>query len=277
MTTCRLLCALLVLALCCCPSVCVTEGSGEQDAGSGSTTAQSQGSGGAGLTNTSTEPNSTGPTDASPSKIPGSVTVEITGNDAKQPHGTPSSQGTGDAVVRNGPTSITAASAPDSAGPAKTLQEPATISEAGGKGPLSQSSNGQTQSGNPTSQGSSAGTGVPETPGTEGPEPITKEVPSGSDGSGSSGGSANPNTSSSSVTAPVSAQIQKENAPTTTTTTTTKAPTTTTTTTTEAPTTTTTTRAPSLLRESDGSLSSSAWVCAPLLLAVSALAYTALG
>ncbi|RNF08790.1 mucin TcMUCII [Trypanosoma cruzi] len=60
---------------------------------------------------------------------------------------------------------------------------------------------------------------------------------------------------------------------TTTTTTTTKAPSTTTT---EAPTT-TTTRAPSRLREIDGSLSSSAWVCAPLLLAVSALAYTAVG
>ncbi|EAN93978.1 putative mucin TcMUC [Trypanosoma cruzi] len=42
---------------------------------------------------------------------------------------------------------------------------------------------------------------------------------------------------------------------------------------TEAPTT-TTTRAPSRLREIDGSLSSSAWVCASLLLAVSALAYT---
>ncbi|RNC44293.1 mucin TcMUCII [Trypanosoma cruzi] len=74
-------------------------------------------------------------------------------------------------------------------------------------------------------------------------------------------------------------------AETTTTTTTTQAPTTTTTTTTapvaqittttEAPT--TTTRAPSRLREIDGSLSSSAWVCAPLLLAVSALAYTAVG
>ncbi|ESS61161.1 mucin TcMUCII [Trypanosoma cruzi Dm28c] len=69
----------------------------------------------------------------------------------------------------------------------------------------------------------------------------------------------------------------------TTTTTTTRAPTTTTTTTTtEAPTsttteapTTTTTHAPSRLREVDGSLSSSAWVCAPLLLAASALAYTA--
>ncbi|KAF8300035.1 putative mucin TcMUCII [Trypanosoma cruzi] len=46
---------------------------------------------------------------------------------------------------------------------------------------------------------------------------------------------------------------------------------------TEAPTTTTTTRAPSRLREIDGSLSSSAWVCAPLVLAVSALVYATLG
>ncbi|RNF02642.1 mucin TcMUCII [Trypanosoma cruzi] len=74
-------------------------------------------------------------------------------------------------------------------------------------------------------------------------------------------------------------QNQKTNAinTTTTTTTTTKAPnTTTTTTTTEAPTT-TTTRVPSRLREVDGSLSISAWVCTPLLLAVSALAYAAVG
>ncbi|PWV00978.1 putative mucin TcMUCII [Trypanosoma cruzi] len=79
-------------------------------------------------------------------------------------------------------------------------------------------------------------------------------------------------------------QNQKTNAINTTTTTKTQAPTTTTTTTapvalstttTEAPTT-ATTRAPSRLREMDGSLSSSAWVCAPLLLAAFALAYTAL-
>ncbi|EAN89756.1 putative mucin TcMUCII [Trypanosoma cruzi] len=69
----------------------------------------------------------------------------------------------------------------------------------------------------------------------------------------------------------------------TTTTTTTYAPTTITTTTTKAPTTnaeaptTTTTRAPSRLREIDGSVSSSAWVCARLLLAVSVLAYTTVG
>ncbi|PBJ78438.1 mucin TcMUCII [Trypanosoma cruzi cruzi] len=63
----------------------------------------------------------------------------------------------------------------------------------------------------------------------------------------------------------------------TTTTTTTKAPTTTTTTTTTEAPNTTITRAPSRLREIDGSLSSSAWVCAPLLLAASALAYTTVG
>ncbi|RNE99265.1 mucin TcMUCII [Trypanosoma cruzi] len=79
-------------------------------------------------------------------------------------------------------------------------------------------------------------------------------------------------------------QNEKPNAPTTTTTTKTPSTTTTTTapeapsttTTTGAPTT-TTTRAPSRLREIDGSLSSSAWVCAPLLLAASALTYTTVG
>ncbi|PBJ76427.1 mucin TcMUCII [Trypanosoma cruzi cruzi] len=76
----------------------------------------------------------------------------------------------------------------------------------------------------------------------------------------------------------------EEGAAETATTTTTKPPNTTTTTTTQAPSTTTTeapavstTHAPSRLREIDGSLSSSAWVCAPLVLAASALAYTALG
>ncbi|KAF8304169.1 putative mucin TcMUCII [Trypanosoma cruzi] len=68
-------------------------------------------------------------------------------------------------------------------------------------------------------------------------------------------------------------QHKESYAPTTTTTTAPEAPSTTTT---EAPTT-TTTRTPSRLREIDGSLSSSAWVCAPLLLAVSALAYTTVG
>ncbi|KAF8303947.1 putative mucin TcMUCII [Trypanosoma cruzi] len=89
-------------------------------------------------------------------------------------------------------------------------------------------------------------------------------------------------------TGTVTANEEKKATAPTTTTSTTQAPTTTTTTTTapqapsgkatttEAPTT-TTTRAPSRLRKIDGSLSSSAWVFAPLLLAVSALAYTTVG
>ncbi|KAF8296625.1 putative mucin TcMUCII [Trypanosoma cruzi] len=275
MTTCRLLCALLVLALCCCPSVCVTEGSPSLSP------AQSQGAGGLGAKNTSATSISTVPADALPSKSPGTGTVEIPGNGAEQPDGTSGLQGAGDAANRNGQELSTAASTSDSAEPTEKVQEPGTgVPGPGGTGPLKQSSTGQAQSGNPTSQASSAGTGVRGSPDTPSPGPIPKQEQApglGTDGSGSSGGSVNPNTSSSSVTGTVSAQSQKEHAPTTTTTTTTtKAPTTTTTTTTEAPTT-TTTRAPSRLREIDGSLSSSAWVCAPLLLAVSALAYTTLG
>ncbi|EAN96292.1 putative mucin TcMUCII [Trypanosoma cruzi] len=277
MTTCRLLCALLVLAACCCPSVCVTATGGDPNKGSSSLSpSQSKEAGAQGTSGDSASQSSTDPTDASPSKSPGTGTVKNPGNDAKQPHSAPGSQGAGDAHNRNGQEPIKESSTSGSAEPNEKVQEQATISGAGGKGPSSQPSNGQTQSENPTSQGSSAGNGVPRSPGTEGSESIPKEGADGSDASGSPGGSVSPAAASISVTASVPAQGQKENAPTTTTTTTTKAPTTTTTTTTEAPTT-TTTRAPSLLRESDGSLSSSAWVCAPLLLAVSALAYTTLG
>ncbi|KAF8286566.1 putative mucin TcMUCII [Trypanosoma cruzi] len=120
------------------------------------------------------------------------------------------------------------------------------------------------------------------------------------DGGGPTG--PNPQTNDVSITAPIegtedttvsqrgtsisAGQADKNSKASAETTTTTRAPTTTTTTTTttEAPSTTTTeapttttSRAPSRLREIDGSLSSSAWVCAPLLLAVSALTYTAVG
>ncbi|PBJ74720.1 mucin TcMUCII [Trypanosoma cruzi cruzi] len=194
MMTCRLLCALLVLALCCCPSVCVT--------------------------------------------------------------------GTGEVTNKGSPNS-----------------SPSQPQGAGGAGSLSGSIKGQTSSsedGTVKITGEN-GTVASETQDTGSPGTIPKEGQgTGPNGSESPGGSASPDAASSSVAASVSAQSQKENAPTTTTTTTTKAPTTTTTTTTEAPTT-TTTRAPSRLRESDGSLGSSAWVCAPLLLAASVLAYTTVG
>ncbi|EAN94679.1 putative mucin TcMUCII [Trypanosoma cruzi] len=195
MMTCRLLCALLVLALCCCPSVCVTGTEGKaEEAGDQDT---------------------------------------------------------------------------DSSSSSPAQQQEAGVSGPNETAPLSQPSTVQTQGENLTSQVSGPGPGVPGSPDTTSPQSILEQEQQPS-------GSVSAAAASSSVTAPVSAQSERENTPTTTTTTTTKAPTTTTTTTTEAPTT-TTTRAPSLLRESDGSLSSSAWVCAPLLLAVSALAYTTLG
>ncbi|EAN93803.1 putative mucin TcMUCII [Trypanosoma cruzi] len=117
--------------------------------------------------------------------------------------------------------------------------------------------------------------------------PSTAADQSGSSGSGSGPDKGNDAPGTPGVPRPTANQTNekgKDHAETTTTTTTTKPPTTTTTTTTKAPSTTTTeapttttTRAPSRLREIDGSLSSSAWVCAPLVLAASALAYTAVG
>ncbi|EAN95860.1 putative mucin TcMUCII [Trypanosoma cruzi] len=199
MMTCRLLCALLVLALCCCPSVCAAE----------DLTAQLQ-----------------------------------------------------DTVSSTNP-SFSASGAPP-------VPKPAAKPEVGGEAQLKNGENGQ---------------GLAE----PGPKAIVASNESQGEGKDSM-------TETTRSTSTSSGRIVKEaedtsgtKPPTTTTTTTkppttTKAPTTTTTSTTQAPITTTTeapavstTRAPSSLREMDGSLSSSAWVCAPLLLAASALAYTALG
>ncbi|EAN82960.1 mucin TcMUCII, putative [Trypanosoma cruzi] len=117
--------------------------------------------------------------------------------------------------------------------------------------------------------------------------PSTATGQSGSSGTGSApdkGNNAPGTTGDPRLTADQTNEKAKDHAETTTTTTTTKPPTTTTTTTTQAPITTTTeapavstTRAPSRLREMDGSLSSSARVCAPLVLAAFALAYTTVG
>ncbi|EAN90983.1 mucin TcMUCII, putative [Trypanosoma cruzi] len=192
MMTCRLLCALLVLALCCCPSVCVT--------GSEVATGKSV-------------------KDSVPTKSKPDEQKQVTG----PPSTTPS--------------------------PPKNNDE--------GRG---------------TEQSHTTGT-ITKTPQSQNTSNITQDQ---------DGGKSNEQTEHTNA---VTANEQKKAAaPTTTTTSTTQAPTTTTTTqapinkatTTEAPTT-TTTRTPSRLREIDGSLSSSAWVCAPLLLAVSALAYTTLG
>ncbi|PBJ76876.1 mucin TcMUCII [Trypanosoma cruzi cruzi] len=195
MMTCRLLCALLVLALCCCPSVCVAEDKSEVDVEVSSHTT---------TTNTTTKQ----PTKPeSPEAIP-SQSSPLAGLPSEEP------------VLERGKTV--------GGGDVLSVQEPAAVTE-----DAKEAKNGTT--------GSISGNNIPTEQTNKKPEASSQ------------------------------------------TTTTTQAPTTTTTTT-QAPSTTTTeapavsaTHAPSRLREIDGSLSSSAWVCAPLVLAASALAYTALG
>ncbi|KAF8284955.1 putative mucin TcMUCII, partial [Trypanosoma cruzi] len=177
-TTCRLLCALLVLALCCCPSVCGTEGSDKL--------------------------------------------TQFVQNSDRQPGISGTDGGQKDKNEGPGPGVVTTTDQDNGKVEEKTV-------------------------------------------------PKANENANSQDASGASVQSAKTSAADKSATiSKVDSTVQK-------TTTTTNAPTTTTTTTTttapEAPTT-TTTRAPSRLREIDGSLSSSAWVCAPLVLAVSALVYT---
>ncbi|PBJ71357.1 mucin TcMUCII [Trypanosoma cruzi cruzi] len=193
MMTCRLLCALLVLALCCCPSVCVTA------AGSGVKEERSEK--GSDLEDNQVEE----PKQLTELPIKASSSPET----KKEKKGT---EHAGNTVLH---TSQTTGTMQETAEPQSNLNK-------------------------------------------------TKEK---DDGKSTEERTENTNADN------ANEQNEKPNAMNTTTTTTTQAPSTTTT---EAPTT-TTTRAPSRLREIDGSLSSSAWVCAPLLLSASALAYTTVG
>ncbi|EAN93959.1 putative mucin TcMUCII [Trypanosoma cruzi] len=206
MMTCRLLCALLLLALCCCPSVC---GADAEAVVSPS------------ITTTATTIH---PTDAEP----------------------------GGKVHLSG-----------SSSPASLKSDPA-LSSSGPPGPPEMGS-GEKQI---------RGDGDGNTPTATGPK--SKQTSNAAPAEGKK-------SKTSGMDTPVE-KAEKNAEDSSTTTTTTKPPTTTTTTTTQAPSTTTTeapavstTRAPSRLREIDGSLSGSAWVCAPLVLAASALAYTTVG
>ncbi|KAF5214040.1 hypothetical protein ECC02_013401 [Trypanosoma cruzi] len=231
MMTCRLLCALLVLALCCCPSVCATaDGEGVNILGQplpqpgvqtpSSTQLQSDNSGVAGSQSNS---------DTTKGQN------QVTGRGGGE-----NSLLTPPAPTRESATSGTKESTDPEAG---RTQEPDAMT---GAGVLQiQPRDAESPDSRTVTAPSTATTGMSPTP----PNELEKN-------------------SAKRITAP---------ATTTTTTTTTTAPEApSTTTSTEAPTT-TTTRAPSRLREVDGSLSSSAWVCAPLVLAASALAYTAVG
>ncbi|EAN94660.1 putative mucin TcMUCII [Trypanosoma cruzi] len=230
MMTCRLLCALLVLALCCCPSVCAMENREDQDEVSpGLPPAQPTGATGAGQANNFTAPSSAG------------MNVTLSG--------TQSPEGEGKASDTRSNTGRSTGGLADTSGNSDPTR-PASGTEQGQGGP-----------GRSGSSGTAADTVQKNS------EKVRTDSTSGN----------NSSTDQTNTNAGDTAEKSKATTITTTTTTTTTTTQAPTTTTTEAPTTTTTTRAPSLLRESDGSLSSSAWVCAPLLLAVSALAYTTLG
>ncbi|KAF5217225.1 hypothetical protein ECC02_009915 [Trypanosoma cruzi] len=213
MTTCRLLCALLVLALCCCPSLCAGD-------------TQSQAAASSSTTTTTTPPASVPKEKSTLKNNVGAVPAPSPTDPSHREAGSTGSSGLG---------SVAKPGNDDGEGPGSTST---------GTKPNEVSNTLQ-------ADGNKGTTGLPSD------KRLSEER----------------------------ANRESEDSTEETTTTTTKAPTTTTTTTApEAPSTTTTeapavstTRAPSRLREMDGSLSSSAWVCAPLVLAVSALAYTTLG
>ncbi|PBJ78759.1 mucin TcMUCII [Trypanosoma cruzi cruzi] len=218
MMTCRLLCALLVLALCCCPSVCVAD-TELKDNENG---VQEQGGG-------------MPPPPPQPKVNNDKVNIQAVGKDVGE-----------SSLLLEGAQGKGHSDLPTTGSVAK-------LGNGGGGGPVSTS--------------------------TEGLGP--NKVPNKLQADGNKGTTGPP---SDKRLSEEQANSESEDSTEEATTTTTKAPTTTTTTTTQASSTTTTeaptttiTRAPSRLREIDGSLSSSAWVCAPLLLAVSALAYTTVG
>ncbi|EAN84329.1 putative mucin TcMUCII [Trypanosoma cruzi] len=215
MMTCRLLCALLVLALCCCPSVCVARDTPVQASSQMTTNSATQAS--TDNKKVIVQPDGKGSSSFS------SATVGLQGKDQSEESL---------ALVPVGDKGTKADAGPGAPTPEKQSKNQNNVVNAEGKKSTTESQSGTSSS--------------PENEDNKAEDAPTKTTTT-------------------------------TQAPNKTTTTTTTAPEAPSTTTTETPTTTTTTRAPSRLREIDGSLSSSAWVCAPLLLAVSALAYTALG
>ncbi|KAF8306523.1 putative mucin TcMUCII [Trypanosoma cruzi] len=247
MMSCRLLCALLVLALCCCPSVCVAHFTDETIVVPEVEVVNERTS----LSTLSSESqveddldeelvSDTGPVKDRGTKVPvtlGSSGPVMQSNEAKMPVQTGEKKGTTE--DKNDTT------APKSRSKGSTAEQ--GKADVGG---------GKSLTAPERQLGDVIDTVHEEDRSTTGPQSRTSKSADQTDRE-----------------AKDAATTTTTKPPTTTTTTTTHAPITTTT---EAPTT-TTTRAPSRLREIDGSLSSSAWVCAPLLLAASALAYTTLG
>ncbi|KAF5216651.1 hypothetical protein ECC02_010551 [Trypanosoma cruzi] len=323
MMTCRLLCALLVLALCCCPSVCASGDTPEVEASSKTTTKNTtqppvtndkaniqavgkvagqsslqlegvQGKGQSGpsappVTNPAVKPEDDGAGQSA------TGTSQADGNDgttgSQGSTGQPANQANGNAEggVDTTTTTITTHAADDEekATPDAEANTKVTSSM------LPAPENSRPEAAEESATEPAPGNILPEAPRLTVPGPkvnteyntVQKTGTNGTAGqeSGTSTSTEQANKETEDA-APTTTTKTKTKATTTTTATTTKAPTTTTTTAPEAPSTTTkeaptvsTTRVPSRLREIDGSLVSSAWVCAPLVLAASALAYTTLG
>ncbi|KAF5215977.1 hypothetical protein ECC02_011298 [Trypanosoma cruzi] len=300
MTTCRLLCALLVFALCCCPSVSASDTDRAESNGIvtsraiGTPELTLQGSSPPELPSTETRPAAKlGEDDGAGQSATG--TSQADGNDD-----TSGSQGStrqlGDqsnnkAVVTADTTKKTTTT--ESPEKTRNLEANTNVTTLLSPAPGEIPGNSRPEAAEESATEPAPGNILPEAPRLTVPEPkvnteyntVQKRGTNGTAGqeSGTSTSTEQANKETEDA-APTTTTKTKTKATTTTTTTTTRAPTTTTTTAPEAPSTTTTeapttttTRAPSRLREIDGSLSSSAWVCAPLVLAVSALAYTALG
>ncbi|EAN85737.1 putative mucin TcMUCII [Trypanosoma cruzi] len=239
MMTCRLLCALLVLALCCCPSVCVAHSTEETIVVSEVEDVKES-------TSSSTL--------SSESKVEDN-------SDEERDSGTGSDEDRG----TNVPVPLV------SSGAVMQSNEAEMPVQTGEKKGTTEDKNDTTAS-NSRSKGSTAEQGKADVDGGKG---LTAPKRQSGDVIDTVHAEDRSTTGPQSRTSKSADQTNQEAkvAAATTTTTTTEAPSTTTT---EAPAV-STTRAPSRLREIDGSLSSSAWVCAPLVLAVSVLAYTAVG
>ncbi|PBJ77216.1 mucin TcMUCII [Trypanosoma cruzi cruzi] len=305
MMSCRLLCALLVLALCCCPSECATaaneDTAGNSGEHSGPTKPKSE------VANQVMQLHSTTPL---PPKVSGGrkVTAESQG-DLNQEQDQKKGDGKSTEEETDRDETDKAKEQNQKTNAINTITTTTTTTELPGdkKEPDAQANAGTTNLLTPAPVGKSPvadhsgslGSGSGDVPGIveedgksltgmlaqsdDTNDNLQREGNNGTTGSQSSKkpsteeeikkGEDNSETTANAKTAPTTKTTTTQ-APTTTTTTT-AAPVAPSTTTTEA-TTTTTTRAPSRLRESDSSLSGSAWVCAPLLLAASALAYTAL-
>ncbi|EKF32175.1 hypothetical protein MOQ_003979, partial [Trypanosoma cruzi marinkellei] len=201
MTTCRLLCGLLVLALCCCPSVCVT-GTGVVNDSPGLSPHQRNEGVGSGPGNISTTPSSKGDPGTLTERSEKAVAQGSPGpGPSQQEHPTTERQGPptqrepGDAVTVGSDghggampeTSGNSAAQPngtpnleEAPRSHETVQEEAEITGTVGSSSRSASSNEHKEVEEKQSEGSDPGHVPSEGPYTTIPESVTKEGPSGS-------------------------------------------------------------------------------------------------